>query len=423
MAHPYLTDPVVSELDEIAQELEKTGNADLATLVDEVSAELMTSQRRTVAAKKPVAKPAKKDEKPAVKGKKNGKKPGKREAEVSPGSRRAKIASAMRKIARAQVSELEDIAAELLKEGDKKAALEVLKIAEDLDSDYEYSAEGKHSSPESKGDASKRFDREKANKPDAKMDAEEKERLDLPFGEKGEGYPLKQSAFDKQLDNLIRLATEGLEEDPAADKNPMVDASDEDSADDDMDMSQDSEDASEDSDSDEDSDEDDGDLDMTDLDSDDEGGSDEESGDSDADDMDLKSLDLGDGDDELAAMMDAMDSAEPHDTEASDRMYGAEDSMDEDEDGEDGSDPAMPPAPGAEHEDLMDGEEEDDMEADMMPGAAPAAPPPAGGAPAPVAVAAQFSAADKTKMAELAKKLAAKGEKGLAARVAKLAKK
>ena len=97
------------------------------------------------------------------------KKPAKKEAETNFGSRRARIASAMRKIARAQVTELEDIAAELLKEGEKKAALEVLKIAEDLDSDYDYSTTGKHAKPESKGDASKRFDREKANKPPLRL--------------------------------------------------------------------------------------------------------------------------------------------------------------------------------------------------------------------------------------------------------------
>jgi len=419
MAHPHMNNPVISELDEIAAELEKTGNADLATLVDEVSAELITAPRRAVSAKKGSEK---KEEKPSAKDKaraKKNKKPAKKEAETNYGSRRARIASAMRKIARAQVAELEDIAAELLKEGEKKAALEVLKIAEDLDSDYEYSTTGKHGKPESKGDASKRFDREKANKPDAKMDADEKEDLEMPFGEKGEGYP-KQSAFDKQLDNLIRLAMDGAEEEPAAEEDE--DAGDSaDSADEDMDVSDESEDAA-DSEESEDSDEDDGDLDMGGLDEDtEEGGGDEGDGDGDADDMDLSGLDLGDGDDELASMMEAMDGAEPADMEASDRMYGAEEG-DEGDEGEE--EPAMPPAapPPAESPMSEDGDEEEmsmdddsDKEAlDLMPNLEVSG---------PMGTGLKFSSADKAKMVSLAKKLLAKGEKGLAARVAKLAKK
>lgn len=421
MAHPYVNDPVVSELDEIAQELEKTGNADLAVLVDEVSAELMTSQRRTVAAKKAPKKEEKPEPKAKAKGKK-GKKPAKKEAETNFSSRRARIASAMRKIARAQVAELEDIAAELLKEGEKKAALEVLKIAEDLDSDYDYSTDGKHSSPESKGDASKRYDREKANKPDAKMDAEEKESLELPFGEKGEGYP-KQSAFDKQLDSLIRLAME--EDEPAAEEFSL-EGEESEEADEEMDLGEDAEEGAEDEESEEseeseDSDEDSGDMDLGGLDEDEEM-SDE--GGEDADDMDLGGLDLGDGEDELASMMEAMD-AEPTDMEASDRMYEAE----EGEEGSEEEEPGMPPAAGGEEEDMdmeMDmaeeGSEEElsmdddsDTEAmDLLPNLEVSG---------PMGTGFKFSSSDKTKMAALAKKLAAKGEKGLAARVAKLAKK
>ncbi len=407
MAHPYVNDPVVSELDDIAQELEKTGNADLATLVDEVSAELMTSQRRRVSAKKKQKEDKK--EKPSAKARsKKNKKPAKKEAETNYGSRRARIASAMRKIARAQVAELEDIAAELLKEGEKKAALEVLKIAEDLDSDYDYSTTGKHSSPESKGDASKRFDREKANKPDAKMDSEEKEDLELPFGEDGEGYP-KQSAFDKQLDSLIRLAME--EDESSAEEELDLGGGDEgaEDADEEMDLSEEGDEGAEESEESEDSDEDSGDLDLGGL---DEGEEMSDEGGEDADDLDLSGLDLGDGEDELAAMMEAMDA---EDMEASsDRMYEAdeeEEMLDEESE--------MPPAMGEEEEEMSDEEmsmdDDSDMEGmDLLPNLEVSGP--MGGG-------LKFSAADKAKMVSLAKKLAAKGEKGLAARVAKLAKK
>jgi hypothetical protein len=138
----------------------------------------------------------------------------------------------------------------------------------------------------------------------------------------------------------------------------------------------------------------------------------------DADDMDLSGLDLGEGDDELASMMEAMDGAEPTDMEASDRMYEAEEGMEEESE----EDAAMPPAAGGEEEEMAEeGSEEElsmdddsDMEGmDLLPNLEVSGP--LGGM--------KFSNADKAKMAALAKKLAAKGEKGLAARVAKLAKK
>lgn len=416
MAHSYVTNPVLSELDDIAAELEKTGNSDLAILVDEVGAELITAaaQRRSVSAKKKSdKKDEKKDDKKDEKARaKKNKKPAKKEAEVNFSSRRAKIAMAMRKIARAQVAELEDIAAELIKEGEKKAALEVLKIAEELDSDYEYSASGKHSKPESKGDASKRFNRETANKPDAKMDTEEKEDLELPFGEKGEGYP-KQSQFEKKLAELLRLAgEEDGEGAPPAFGGEEADSSD--SADEDMDLSEESEESEEDS---EESDEDDGDLDMGGLGDDTEEGGSDEGGD--ADDLDLSGLDLGDGEDELAAMMDAMEGAEPSDMEASDRMYETEEPALEGEEGEEGEELGAPaPAESplgeeGEEDELSLGEDGDTQAMDLMPNLEVSG---------PMGTGMKFSSAERAKLVTLAKKLAAKGEKGLAARLAKFAK-
>ena len=436
MAHPH-NNPVVFELDDIASELEKTGNADLATLVDEVSAEIMTAPAR-----KPVAAAAKPVAKPAAKPAKKGSKPeGKKLAETNVGSKRARIASAMRKIARAQVSELEDIASELLKEGDKKAALEVLKIAEDLDSEYEYSGHGKHKAPESKGDASERFNKNKANKPDAKMSADEKAKTETPFGDEDPGYPLthasakkkavsKDAAFDKQLEALIRLAGEpdaepdmdmDLSEGEPSEGDPAMDAADEDSDEIMDEMSEDS---------------------------------DEDDGDEDADDADLEGLEgleggdeepaseeMSDGDDELAAMMEAMESSDGEDAKASsDRMYEADESEEDsdmpaelmDEAAEDADEAAEDADEDAELADESEEDDDTDEEAGLLGGLAGGiAGGLAGGPMGALGGAAAGSSlqntisgsADKQKVLALAKKLAARGENKLAARVAKLAKK
>jgi len=132
MAHKTRPNLVLAELDDIAMELERTGNPDLAGLVDEVSSDLSSARPRRASKKKASRK------KPSRRSKKNRSNKS-RTARSNKPSRRARIASAMRKIASSQVTELEDIAAELLKEGDKKSAVEVLKIAEDLDSEYCYS--------------------------------------------------------------------------------------------------------------------------------------------------------------------------------------------------------------------------------------------------------------------------------------------
>ena len=424
MAHKY-NNPVISELDDIASDLEKTGNADLASLVDEVAAEILSPRKPVVAAKQKVA--------PKAAPKASPKKPAPVQQKKANGNvnvRRERIASAMRKIAHAQVRELEDIAGELMREGDKRAALEVLKIAEDLESEYEYSGAGKHKAPSGKGDASKLFDKNKANKPDAKMSAEEKEKLETPFGADDAGYPLnaskrakKDAAFDKKLEDLIRLASEDMDLDAALPaEDDMADDMAEDSADDMGDIGdEDAEDAG---------DEDAEDADLDGLDS----LEDEGDGDEDADDMDLDGLDLGedaseepaaedmgDGEDELAAMMDAM-GADDEDMEASsDRMYDAD--ADEDE--------AEEPAFGEEEEeeglDEPEADEPMDEEASAMGALGGAASGMALGGPAGAAVgglagAVLGSAQQKQKVLALAKKLAARGEKGLAARVAKLAK-
>lgn len=427
MSHKY-NNPVISALDDIASELEKTGNADLASLVDEVAAEVLVPRKPVTAKAKPTSKVA---TKPAAR----AAAPAPKRAETNVGAKRARIASAMRKIARAQVSELEDIAQELIKEGDKRAALEVLKIAEDLDSEYEYSGTGKHKAPTSKGDASKVFDKAKANKPDAKMSAEEKEKLETPFGASDAGYPLsankkksKDASFDRQLEALIRLASE---EDPELDAalpaEDEMDAPAEDAADEDM--------------------ADEADDEFGDLDSDDED-SDEGEGDEDADDADLEGLegldmgdeggdelsedpmDLGgDGEDELAAMMDAMGEDEDVDA-SSDRMYDADAAEDEEE-------PAFGDEEPAEEDPMADPAEEDeplDEEASAMgalQGGAAGASLGALGGPAGAAIGglaggamgALTASVDKKKILALAQKLAARGEKGLAARVARLAKK
>lgn len=430
MAHKY-NNPVISELDDIASDLEKTGNADLASLVDEVAAEILSPRKPVVAAKQKVApKASPKKPAPVQQKKANG----------NVNVRRERIASAMRKIAHAQVRELEDIAGELMREGDKRAALEVLKIAEDLDSEYEYSGAGKHKAPSSKGDASKLFDKNKVNKPDAKMSAEEKEKLETPFGADDPGYPLsaskrakKDAAFDKKLEDLIRLASEDMDLDAAL---PAEDDMAEDSADDMGDMGD--EDAAEDA-----GDEDAEDADLDGLDSLEDEGDGDGDDDEDADDMDLDGLDLGedagdepavddmgDGEDELAAMMDAM-GADDEDMEASsDRMYDAD--ADEDEAGE--------PAFGEEEEgeedplDEPEADEDEDESASAMgalQGGAAGASLGALGGPAGAAIGglaggamgALTASAQKQKVLALAKKLADRGEKGLAARVAKLAKK
>jgi hypothetical protein len=406
--------PVLTELDSIAQELEKTGNADLATLVDQASAEILDNAQRarTAAPKKPAAaKPAKKAA-PASK------------KSVNPSARRAKVAAAMRKIARAQVSELEDIAAELIKEGDKKAALDVLKIAEELDSEYTYSSEGDHKAPQQKGDASEIYDRKKMNKPKMQAPAEEKDKLENPF-EEGEGYPFgegkkaaktkKSADFDAKLDELLRLAM-GDEEAPAAEE-----PAEEESEESDESFSEESEESEEPAEESEESG-DDTDMDMADLGDEGEGG---EEPAEDGGDMDLALPDLGEGEDELASMMSALD----EDVEASDRMYGADEDMGDEMPEMGGEEPGAeedPMAPGddlgipAEEEeeglgeDLGDGEDAQAM--DIMPNLSVKGPMGMG----EVSIA---SADDRKKLAQLAKKLKDRGEDKLAHRLASLLKK
>ena len=365
--------PVLSELDEIASELEKTGNADLATLVDECSAEIQSAPPRRAS-----KKPKKKRPSRSAKNRKSG--------GASRTRSRRKIAAAMKKIARAQVSELEDIAAELMNEGEKNAALEVLRIAEDLDSDYEYSKHGDHDKPESKGDADKRYDRDK-NLPSPKGDDA---KMDDPY-EEGEGYPFKdgeKSAFTQQLDNLIRLA---MEDDMDLDMGMGEEGEEP------MPELEDGEDEGEEGEEGEESLEDEG----------EEG----EEG--------LPELEEGEDDDELAAMLSAM---EGEDVDASsDRMYEADEEggdaddldlggldLDEEEDEEDLGEEDEEPMP---EEDMPEMDEAEDEEAllgfDMKMDT------PVGG----------VHLGNKKQVLALAKKLHSRGQTKLAKRVVSLLKK
>lgn len=386
--------PILADLDQLAVELEKTGNADLATLVDECSAELLSSPKK--------AKRTAKSRKNTRRSKKNRKSAGATRAR-----NKQRIAAAMRRIARAQVEELDSIARELHKSGDKHAALEVSKIAADLEEEYEYSSENGHSEPDHKGDASKQYNRDKDNMPETSGDSDP--HTDDPYAE-GEGFPFgdseKKEAFASSLGDLIRLA--------------MEDPSDEE----DMDLDMDLEDGD-----DEDSDDD---LDM-DLDMDLEDGDEDDMEDSEDDeDMDLDMEDDSEedeADDELAAMMEAMGMDDDEDSEAASRMYeadedpddldldalemGDEDDMDMSDDEED-MDMDMEDEEDAEdsEEDMdMDMEDdEEDMDMDMEKEAS-------------LGAFSISSKEDKKKVARLAKALWNKGNKDAARRVAALLKK
>ncbi len=399
--------PILADLDQLAVELEKTGNADLATLVDECSAELLSSPKK--------AKRTAKSRKNTRRSKKNRKSAGATRAR-----NKQRIAAAMRRIARAQVEELDSIARELHKSGDKHAALEVSKIAADLEEEYEYSSENGHSEPDHKGDASKQYNRDKDNMPETSGDSDP--HTDDPYAE-GEGFPFgdseKKEAFASSLGDLIRLAMEDPsdEEDMDLDMD-LEDGDDEDSDDDlDMDLDMDLEDGDED-DMEDSEDDEDMDLDMEDSEDD--------------EDMDLDMEDDSEedeADDELAAMMEAMGMDDDEDSEAASRMYeadedpddldldalemGDEDDMDISDDEED-MDMDMEDEEDAEdsEEDMdMDMEDdEEDMDMDMEKEAS-------------LGAFSISSKEDKKKVARLAKALWNKGNKDAARRVAALLKK
>jgi hypothetical protein len=402
----FKDNPVLAELDDIASALEKTGNADLATLVDECSAEIQTAPpRRASTKKRKKTRPKKKRPRRAKKNRKS--------AGASRTRRRQKVAAAMKKIASAQVSELEDIAAELVSEGERVAALEVLRIAEDLDSDYDYSKVGDHETPESKGDADKRYDRKK-NLPKPKGDDAN---LEYPF-EEGEGYPFSEggekSAFAAQLDDLIRLAMEedmdmppGEEEGDDEGDMPALDEGDDEGDDEGVDEG-----------------DDEGDEYL-----DDEG--DEMPGEDMGDEM------LGDeGEDDLAAFISALeglgDEGEdetaahtPH-SGAGDRAYMAdeEDMGDEmlGDEGEDdldlgGLEEEMGEDPEDEEEMEDDPEEDTDVDPtamDLMPNL---------DVKGPLGTGVSIASADKKRVVALARKLHKRGQKKLAQRVVNLLKK
>ena len=363
MAHKK-GNPVVAELDDIASELEKTGNYDLAAYVDEIAADVSSS------------KPSRK--KKTRRSKKNRSSGRKRPARKTAAARRSRIASAMRRIASSQVTELEDIASELIKEGDKTAALEVLKIAEDLDSEYCT----KHKAPESKGDASKRYDRSKSSKPDAKMDKEEQDELDALYDE--EFYPLdikKESAFNTKLDELIRLAMDEGDDMTAADRMYAADEEDED------DLGLDDFDGDED---------------------DDESGHEEPDGDEgDDEDMDM---DMDDED------MDIED--EPADDDEGGAAYAESDDDEGDEFDLDFGDDEEPDGDeDMDDEDMEEGDGEDE-EAGVLSAVGDAVT----GHPLDAAQA-LIASTDSKRVMALARKIASRGDRELARRVARLAKK
>lgn len=115
---------IVAELDLMAASLEAKGNADLASLIDEVSAELL-NESTVVEAKAPKAKKAPKPAKSNNKRRKTNKK----KASAS----KVVISRAdAKKILKAAHSELLDIASELLKDGDLKEARHIIRYAEEV---------------------------------------------------------------------------------------------------------------------------------------------------------------------------------------------------------------------------------------------------------------------------------------------------
>jgi hypothetical protein len=132
MAQNRNVELIVAELDDIAQALEAKGSTELASLVDEVSAELLTEA--AVKPPKPAA-PAKEPKAPkAAKGNNKRRKTQKRKkmAGVEIVSR-----AQAKKILKAAHMELVDIATELLKDKDLKKAQIILKYAEDVKSEEE----------------------------------------------------------------------------------------------------------------------------------------------------------------------------------------------------------------------------------------------------------------------------------------------
>ena len=117
---------VITELDSIAQSLEKTGNTDLATMVDQATFLLQEEEkpaRRQAAAKpsKPAAKPSKG----------SAARNARRRRTAAKGASRTLTAS-KRLVVTACVAELHDIGRELLASGNRSEARKLLKMAKDV---------------------------------------------------------------------------------------------------------------------------------------------------------------------------------------------------------------------------------------------------------------------------------------------------
>lgn len=120
---------IVAELDLMASELESKGNLDLAGLIDEVSAELLTEEPVVVTkveAKKAAPKPAKS----------NGKRRKKNKKKMS-APKMAVSRQDAKRVLKAAHAELLDIASELIKEGDLKEARKVIRYAEEVKQEEE----------------------------------------------------------------------------------------------------------------------------------------------------------------------------------------------------------------------------------------------------------------------------------------------
>lgn len=129
MAQNMNVDLVVAALDVMAQNLENKGNLELASLVDEVTADLMVEAAapKALKAEKPKAP------KPAKGNNKRRKKQKKKTANVGSVMSRSK----MKRVLKAAYAELLDIAGELLKDKDVKNATAILRYAEEVKAEEE----------------------------------------------------------------------------------------------------------------------------------------------------------------------------------------------------------------------------------------------------------------------------------------------
>jgi hypothetical protein len=116
---------IVAELDQMANSLESKGNSELASLIDEVSASLLSEGEPVVAKapKAPKAKPAKSNAKRRKKAKKKM---------MTPPKHASLSRSDAKKLLKAAKAELLDMAGELISAGNLKEARNLLRYAEEV---------------------------------------------------------------------------------------------------------------------------------------------------------------------------------------------------------------------------------------------------------------------------------------------------